>query len=402
MKIAWRNIWRNPTRSFVVIGAIVVGVWAIIFLISFSAGSISSYVDNAIKNEISHIQIHHPDFPKNRDIKFSLPAPDSIISSIKSTPGVKAVTARTLAFGMLSSSKGARGIRIQGVDPQSEKMVTHLEKKIIEGSYFEEDKRHPILLSENLADKLNVKLRSKLVLTFQDLHGEITAGAFRVSGIYDTGNNVFDESHVFIRRYDLNRLLGDSSLSHEIAVYLEPTFSADSAAARWKPKYPALQVQSYKEISPEIELFESQIQLSSTIFTIIVMLGLIFGIINTMLMAVLERYHELGMLMSIGMNKIRLFLMVMSETILLSLVGAPVGLSLGYLTVQWLHRTGIDLSLYSEGMQEFGLSQIVYPELHSQYYWQVAFAVMVTAFLGSLYPAWKAIRLKPVEAIRKI
>lgn len=401
-KIAWRNIWRSRIRSVVVIGAIMVGVWSVIFLISFSTGSVKSYINNSIRNELSHLQIHHPEYPKDRDVQYVLPHADETFRDISGRAEVQAACRRSVAFGMISSSKGARGVRIKGIEPDEESAVTHIDTKLVEGQYLDGAMKNPLLISERIAERLHVKLRSKLVLTFQDLKGDITAGAFRVAGIYDTGNNVVDELNVFVRRQDLNRLLGDSTISHEIAVFLHNPDQVNTTFEYLRATQPDLLTRTYKELSPEVELFESQIAVSATIFTIIVMLALIFGIINTMLMAVLERYRELGMLMAIGMNKVKIFLMIMIETILLGLVSAPLGLGLGYLTVRWLSKTGINLSIYSEGMQEFGMSQIVYPDLHPQFYWQLAIAVAATAILASIYPALKAIRLKPVEAIRKI
>jgi ABC-type antimicrobial peptide transport system permease subunit len=132
------------------------------------------------------------------------------------------------------------------------------------------------------------------------------------------------------------------------------------------------------------------------------MLGLIFGIINTMLMAVLERMRELGMLMAIGMNKAKVFKMITLETLLLGLISAPIGMLIGTLSVGYFKRVGLDLSNFSKGMQKFGMSEIVYPESSGDMYITFGIAVLITAILGSLYPAFKAISLRPVEAIRKI
>jgi ABC-type antimicrobial peptide transport system permease subunit len=132
------------------------------------------------------------------------------------------------------------------------------------------------------------------------------------------------------------------------------------------------------------------------------MLALVFGIINTMLMAVLERYRELGMLMAVGMNKLRVFTMIVLETIMLAIVAVVPGLVLGYATVTYFGKNGIDLSAFSKGMQQFGMSDIVYTDLDPGFYVQLAMAVGITAVIGAIYPAYKAIRLKPVEAIRKI
>jgi len=167
-------------------------------------------------------------------------------------------------------------------------------------------------------------------------------------------------------------------------------------------EYPGLDVQSYKTLSPDLELYESTIGLTSTIMTIIVMLALIFGIINTMMMAVLERIKELGMLMAIGMNKQRVFFMILIETLLLGCIGAPIGMLVGYVTILLTSNTGLDLSAYSAGMREFGLSDIIYPWVPPTIYWQLAIAVVITALIGSLFPALRAIRLRPVEAIRTL
>lgn len=135
----------------------------------------------------------------------------------------------------------------------------------------------------------------------------------------------------------------------------------------------------------------------------IFMLALIFGIINTMLMAVLERVRELGMLMAVGMNKIKIFFMIVLETILLAVLGAPIGLAVGYFVTSYFNKTGINLFFFGQdSMEQFGMSTFIYPTVESQEYLNLALAVMITAVLASIYPAIKAIRLNPVESIRKV
>ncbi|MEL6639273.1 MAG: FtsX-like permease family protein, partial [Bacteroidota bacterium] len=207
---------------------------------------------------------------------------------------------------------------------------------------------------------------------------------------------------VFVRRGDLNRLLGQPDAAHEIAVYLKDANQVDPVVADLRTAYPETQVEGYWELSPDIRLYETQLGTSFTIFVIIFMLALIFGIINTMLMAVLERTRELGVLMSVGMNKFRVFAMIVLETLLLGVLSATVGMSLGWLSVQRLHAVGIDLSSFSQGLEQFGMSTIIRPTLDSGLYVQLALSVFITTVLASLYPAFKAIRLRPVEAVRKV
>ena len=402
LQIAWRNIWRSKIRSFVVMGAIIIGIWSILFIVAFSSSMVGGYIKNAIQNETSHIQLHHPDFVEDQDIQYLIEQPDVKLASIQANDAVKAATLRTSIHGMLNSARGARGVNIRGVIPDQEAAVTDLPSKIIEGSYFRAGKKNEILISQVLIEKLKLKLRKKVVLQFQDLNGNITSGAFRIVGIFKTGNTLFDESKVMVHRKDLNRLMGQENGAHEIAVYLKDTETLLNSEAQLKKAFPALLVENYRIISPDVLLYESQIDISATIFTFIFMLALIFGIINTMLMAVLERNKELGMLMAVGMNKGKIFLMIVLETLFLGLVATPIGLFLGWLTINYLGKAGIDLTAFAAGIEKFGMATTIYPSLTSPYYISLAISVFITALLAALYPALKAIQLKPIEAIHKI
>lgn len=414
--IAWRNIWRNRTRTMVVIGAISIGVWAAMFMSGFATGMINSYITNAIENIISHIQVHQPEFSRDMDVKYIIEKAAELEERLNNNDDLKAVSVRSLSSGMISSSKSSRGIRIKAIEPEAEIAVSSLNEKVVEGEYFNGKRKNQVLLSQVLAGKLNVKLRSKIVLTFQNLDGDITAAAFRIVGIFDSGNTPFDESHVFILRKDLNRLLSPSdgedvesgpgknppAIAHEVAIMLKDQGRLDSVAQDLSRQFPGLKVETYRDISPELQLYESQIKFVSLIYLTVIMLALVFGIVNTMLMAVLERIRELGMLMAIGMNKLRVFSMIVLETIMLGIVGAPLGLLLGFLSVNYLGKHGINLSTFSRSLKMYGMSDVIYFDLDPIVYWQVPTAVALTAIVASLYPAFKAIRLRPVEAIRKI
>ena len=402
LKLAWRNVWRNRLRSLVIMLAIIVGVAASIFLLSFMIGMVRSYINNTIQNEISHIQIHDKSYKEDYEVKYFFTDVDKKITAIQSQENVEAVTSRSIANGIISSAKASRGVFIRGVDPIRELSVTHLDEKIIEGEFLSEAKKNPIVISKRLAEKLKLKLRKKLVLRFQDVNGEIVDGAFRIIGIFKTDKNMFDDGNVFVRQKDLNKLLSISEGAHEMAVFLKSETQLQKDSTAIQAVAPNLLVETFEQISPDVRLFREQIKISSTFIMFIIMLALIFGIINTMLMAVLECYRELGMLMAVGMNKAKIFVMILLETLLIGLISAPIGMLIGYLLVLMTRRSGIDLSAYSDGMAEFGMSSMVYPSLESGVYWQLAVAVLLTTVLGALYPAYKAIKLKPVEAIRKI
>ncbi len=402
-KIAWRNIWRSRTRSLVVIGSVIIGIWALIFLLGFFRGQVDNYVSNIIENETSHIQVHDSLFKTDFEVRLFIPEATRIHQKLEENPEVKAVTSRLMVNGMLSSPAAVQGVMVKGVELAQENAVTRLSEKIIEGPGFEDDKRNQVLVSRRMADKLKVKLRSKVVLTFQNIHGDISTAAFRIAGIYKTVNRMSDELYVYAQIDDLRRLteMPDHG-THEIAMLVHDFDRTDTIAAGLKAALAPWKVETYKEISPDLELFNSQIRINMMIMTVIFMLALIFGIINTMLMAVLERLKELGMLMAVGMNKLKVFIMVVLETIFIALIGAPIGMLLGYFTTLYLNHRGIDLSNWSKALEEFGMSDVVRPTLDNETLVTIAVAVIITAIAASIYPAFKAIRLKPVEALRKI
>ena len=402
IKLAWKNVWRSHYRSLVVITAITLGVWAGIFLYGFFFGMFDQRMRDVIENETSHLQIHQLHYRDDYDVHLFIPDGQKILEKIKSDTLVKAATGRVLCMGMIASPTTGAGAKINGVDVADEEKVTKLAEKIKEGQYFAEDQHSPIIISQKLAEKLKTKLHSKIVLTFQAANGEITSGAFRIVGIFHSNNSAYDQQNVFVRRNELVTLLGDSIGFHEIAVLLKDQSVMDATEARYKTAWPGLLVESWREIAPEIAVIVDMFDQLMSVFMTIILLALAFGIINTMLMAIMERTREIGMLMAIGMNKVRIFFMIVAETVFLALIGGPTGLLLGYSTVQFFGNKGIDLASFSKALAGFGISNMVYPKMAAHNYYQILIEVILVALLASIYPAYKALKLNPVNAIRKI
>ena len=400
--IAWRNVWRQKVRSLVIISAMVVGLWGLIFAIGFMGGFMDSYLNNALKYEYSHIQIHHPNFKKDQEVKYNINQGIEKVKQIGTYANVKAATHRTVVNAMIGSAKASSGVKVLGVDSLLEKEVTSFDQLITDGTYFKSVKRNPLLIGEKLADKLKVKLRSKIVLTFQNFEGEIVSEAFRVAGIFNAKSPILNETVVLVNFQDINKNLGDKNLVSEIAVYLSDADKIEESYAAISAKLPDYRVEKWDKLAPELSLIVQQSKTNIYILVTIFMTALIFGIINTMLMAVLERIKELGMLMAIGMNKVRIFVMIIFETVFLGLVACPVGLFLGYLTISYFHRTGFDLSDYSQGLEKFGYDTVVYPIISGNHYFILSLGIFITTVVASIYPALKAIKLKPAEALRKI
>lgn len=398
--LSWKNIWRMRKRSIAVIGSIAVGVWALAFLFAFLNSFNEGYIRNAIQYDYSHLQIHHHQYRIDPVPDHYVASAQEIDSTLNEMPEVLAFSKRTVANGMVATGKTSQGVQIMGIEPSQEAAVTSLDQLLIEGSYFT-GKRNPVLISQEMAEKLDAHVRSKLVLTIQDSAGNITAGAFRVDGIFESKSPKINEGVVYVRRTDLQRLL-QLHQTHEIAILLHETDDIPSTKEKLSTMFKDTEVLSFRELAPEFDLLAQQSVVSKKILTSIIMLALLFGIVNTMLMAVLERTKELGMLRAIGMHKAKVFSMVLLETVLMAAIGGPIGVVLGMITNGYFSVYGMDLSTYAETLKQYGYDTIFYPVLEPSQYPVLMGAVMLTALIGAIYPAIKAVKLNPVESIRKI
>lgn len=403
LKIAWRNIWRNPLRSSVIILSITVGIWAGGFILAFVGGMMNEQISTAVSRQLSHIQIHHSEYKQEEDLKYFIPNGSKVIVTLKNMPGVKSVSGRIRVNAMASTAHGSSGVTLFGIDPEDEAAVTGLSNYLSEGKYFDSGKRNMVIIGKKLKEKLQVTTGQKVVFTFQNSSEEIAAAALRVAAVYTGNNSVVEESIVYVPATELAEVVGISQDNvHEIAVLLSGNEQLESTAAAIRKDHPALQVETWKQLSPELRLVIDSFNEYMTIVMGLILMALVFGIINTMLMAVLERQHELGVLMAVGMNRSKVFFMIVFETMLMTLAACAIGLPASWATIAYFGKHGIDLSNWSQGLAQYGIRTMVYPALELQYFIKIAVMSVSSSMLAALYPAQKSLQLKPVEAIRKI
>lgn len=401
IKISWLNLWRNRQRSITMIVAVMVGLWGGIFAASLMFGLLEQRFKSGIEQQVSHVQIHHPEFLKDYNVKYHIQRWEHLNNTLAQDNHVVAFSGRTQVNGMLRTATITTGINILGVDAQMEANTTSLDKNIVEGSYLDKDMRNPVLIGKTLADKVKVQPGSRIVLTFQDMDGELAAASFRVAGIYQTAATAWDEMHVFVMKDEINELLGYDNMVNQVGIMTHDHEKAGPFADRYKELFPELKVRPWAEVSPELAFMQEMASMMYLIILIVILLALAFGLLNTMLMAVIERIKELGMLMAIGMNKKRVFIMILLETTFLSLTGAALGMIAGYTTTLWLNRKGIDLSVVGgESLNEFGFDSVVYPVFEPGIFVVITVLVVLTALFTSIYPALKALRLNPAEAVQ--
>ena len=468
--IAWKNVWRNKKRSLVVIVAVTLGIICGVLLVGVMEGWVRQRLNDAIYNEVSHIQIHNSDFIKNEEIDLTIRNLDEITQSIDSLPELSGFVKRTKIIAMANTPWANTGVIIYGIDPEKEKQVTGIYKKIVAGGgkYLDAQSPGDILISDKTAEILKLKqyivtdsvleklreekvpltilteletlkdmrfrspkdfrealrkkfskkeldrfgllitdkaqdyrIRNKVQIAISDLAGTPIQGIFRVCGIYKTTNTGFDQTAVYVNAGELAKLYGGNEiLTHEIAVLLTNIDDAGKVKEKLSRVSGDNSVRTWKELAPDAAMMNDFMILYYFIYIGIIMLALAFGIINTMLMAILERTKELGMLMAIGMNHKRIFKMIMLETIFLTMVGAAAGMLSGWAIIAVLGKTGIHFAGWGEGFEAIGFAARVYPVVTLEFFLFTTIMVIVTAIISSVWPARKALKLKPVEALK--
>ena len=403
LKLAWRNLWRNSRRSLIVLLSIVVGQIAILLYDSLSAGMILQMLDNQIGAHVSHMQIHKAGFNDNQILQNYLPDAERVAQALQSDPAVAHFSKRVICFGILSSATGSSGINMIGIQPEAESQITDIKSSMIDGQYLSGG-RGEILIGKRLAEKLDVSIGDKVVAMASKLDGEVGSELFRVTGIFRTVDSEFDKTAMYVPIDNAREMLGLGEHLSEFAVIAKNLDALPDLKKRLEAQLNAsgetYEILTYRELLPLLVMQVDVYGQAVIIFYAIIGLAMVFGIVNAMLMSVFERIREFGVLMAVGMRANRLFRMVMLEALMLGMVGTVTGVAIGYLLYLPLASAGIDLSAFSEGLNSFGVGTTIYPRLFASSIISALLVVPVIAVLAAVYPAMKAIRLTPVDAVR--
>jgi putative ABC transport system permease protein len=402
LKIAWRNIWRNKRRSLIVLSSVIVGVIAAILVDGLSNGMLKQMLFNQINSSVSHIQIHKKGFYDNKTVQNYIPDYQKAVNAVKNNPSVKYYSERVITFGLLSSASNSSGVYINGVNPAQEQNITDINRSIVEGSYLKGEGRD-IVIGKSLAEKLGVGIGDKVVAMSNTPDGSVGSDVFRVKGIYETFSSEFDRINIYIPIKKAQQMLDIGDNVHEIAIitndYEQAGKVKNEILSNLNGDYEVL---SYMDLLPMLILQMDFYKETMLIFNLIIGLALIFGIINVMLMSVLERIREFGVLMSIGMKNSKLFLMIVTESFIIGLIGTGIGIGLGLLIQIPLANVGLNLSMFAESLKSFGVGAVIYPETTVENLISLIIMIPLIAVIASVYPAFKAIKLEPVSAIRYV
>ncbi|WP_282251176.1 ABC transporter permease [Vibrio campbellii] len=405
VKLAWRNLWRNKLRTSIMLGAMVFGLMGVVAMMGFMNGLVDSMIKNAISWQTSHFQIQQKSYLVNPELKDVIPDADKITKVLASNREVKAISERFLADGMIASARSTRGIRINGVNIEQEQNITPLSKHIVDGEWLSEEGRNPILVSSKIAERLKLRVGSKVVLTLSDVNGEVAGAAFRVRGIFKTPSTGFDDGNVYVRKVDLEKVAGLSG-THEIAILLTSNDDAElkqllafTHSILPPESQGLLSVRPWQEIQPLLSTMMSTMDVSNQVMLVVFVLAMTLGIINIMLMSVFERTREFGVLMAVGMQKHKIRLLIVFETLFLGLSGCALGLLGSAIMLKALSITGLSLAGMAEGLGAYGVDTLLYPRVSIAEYQMIIVAIFVASFIAALYPARQILKHRPVDAM---
>jgi len=400
VRLAVRNVLRYRRRTIVVVLAVSIGLWAMLAYAAFSRGWENGVVDSAVRTLTGHLQIHAPGYVADPSIDHLMPPPAGPLLAALRAPDVLAWDARIRLPVVVQSEREAAGVTLVGIDPAAERGLSFIPTAVAEGRYLESADDAGIVLGRHLAERLSTGLGKRVVLIGQAADHTVAERGFTVVGLFHADRRATEDAYAFTGRAATAGLLKTGSQVSEVAVMLRDPGHVDAAVAGLETVAQGLDVQSWTTLEPIAQAMVSLGQTWIWIFYLVMYVAMAFGLVNTLLMAVLARTREFGLLQALGMAPGLLLREVLVESLLVLTAGVCLGAALGFATLAFV-RDGVDFSSYAAGAEMWGMGTVVYPVLTaSDVAWAVA-VVMGLGVLASLYPAVRAARRVPVEAITR-
>ena len=404
--LAWRNVWRNPKRTAVILTAVIVGVWTMIFLGAISRGMIGSMIQNSINVLTGHVQIHHAGYRDDPSIDKSMENPEKLVPILNTTlPEGSQWTTRVKAEVVASNARHSGGIVLVGVNFEEENGISFIGNSENLNTPYSLDSlpKNAVLVGQALLKKYETRPGKKLIIMARDKHGEMANRSYRIAGTFRAELEMTEKQFLFVHREIAQTFLNLGTAISEIAISLPDQDESllTAKAIRIKLGSEAYAVETWRELLPLIDAYLSIWDIIMYLWDLIIFVAMGFGLVNTLLMAVFERIREFGLVRALGMRPVQIVQGVVLESTILLLTGMVIGNTLAILTVWGFSHQGIDLTAFAAGNEMWGGSRIIYPVLAMKDFIVANAMVVVLGLMISLYPAVKAARVTPVEALRQ-
>ncbi|MDJ0749098.1 MAG: FtsX-like permease family protein [Woeseiaceae bacterium] len=401
-RLAWRYLWRNHRRTIVMLSAIAVGTWAMIFMTALTRGMVDQMTLDGISALPGHVQVHHPDYLDDPSVNNLLPLGDEELRGRFADEDFVAWASRVKVPAVVTSERESRGVVLLGIDPVAERGLTFIDEENVDGRFLEGPDDRGIVIGAKLARTLETEVGKRVVLMSQDPDNDIADRGFRVVGLFHASMPAYEDGYVFVGKHVAQNMLRIGDATSEVVFLgddyrnVEPIYEKVVAAVDG-----SVDVKRWYEVDTYLGTMMTVMDGFVLVWVVVVFLALSFGLVNTLVMAVFERVREIGLMMALGMKPAAILGQIIIESMLLLAVGLAIGDLLAWASIQPI-KDGLDISIVAEGMEMMGASSVLYPKLLLRDVVLANVVVMILGFLASLSPAWRASRYEPVEAITKV
>lgn len=424
LSIAWRNVMRNKKRSFITAFAIAIGVTAMIFMWSLFDGLYPMMVENMTSLFMGHMEVNAVAYVEKPLLENAITDGESTLDIIASTPGISSYSPRLTTFGLASYGENSQGTAIIGIDPELEAPLGKIDESVQEGgSFLSGADRMGVVVGAKLAKNIDAGVGEEILLVTSNRFNSLSyLGPLKIVGIFKTGVPEMDSSTVYVdRRLLAGEVFDDSGVEYtnedakvknldgiftSVAIRAENMETLEQLRDQLNSKFPKdVRARTWQELVPWVSQTMDIRQKFGYVVLSIVLLIVVAGILNTVLMSVMERTREFGIMRALGTRRGQIFLTVSLESVFLGLAGIVIGLALGVIITLLSGHYGLDIyaSIDEDLMGSFYmLESKVYPLLNLEHLFQTCATILIAVFVVSIYPAYKAARMEPVKAIKTL
>ena len=401
--IAWRNLWRNHRRSLIMLTAIAIGLWGMIWMTALMRGMVDQMIDDAINTLSGHVQVHAPGYLDDPSIEHSIPAVEDNpqLQKLLDSTQVTAWSQRVRVPAVIRSERDVYGVTLIGIDPEREVGLSFIADSVNEGRYLETAADKQVLVGRKLLEQLETKPGRRIVLMSQDPDNNIAERGFRIAGVFDADLQATETGYVFAGIDTVRKMLRMGDVVSEISLLGTDYRDVDGLAQEVQTVSDYGETKTWLQLDPYMASMLNVMDGFIFIWFGVIFLALSFGLVNTLLMAVFERTREIGLIQALGMQPGSILFMVLVESLIMLLIGLFAGNLLSWLTILPI-RDGIDISGVSEGLEWAGMSSTLSPSVLASDVLLANSIVLVLGVAASLLPAWRASRKVPVEAITRV
>lgn len=404
-RLAWRNLWRHRRRTIIVVIAMAMSMWLMMYYDGFVAGFNNAIYGNAVKFLGGNIQIRAEGYSENSSQTPLLPLVDdqAAVDAARAQPNVLAASRRIITGGLATTREGAFPVSIVGIEPEEEEPISLPAQNVTSGRYLAADDADSVLIGQGLASAMDVQVGDRFTLAGQSTHEQMRQRTVTVAGIYDLGMAEIEKRSVFMSLREAQALYGLTDQSTEVVVTLEKLGEESAVVVKLEKTLPGYEVASWETNFPELKAALATKGKAMDIFSVIIIFVAGIGILNLLMMAVYERTREIGLIGAMGLKPRQISLLFILEGTMMGLVGVAAGIGLGLVMNGLMGLVGFDFTMFADVTEYSALiSERVYPTLGTDKLLTRSLTIAIISALASLYPALEASRREPADALHYV